>query len=102
MSEKSEFIYRIQPTRADMLSQGPTAAEEDLVGQHYEYLKGLLEKGQLILAGRTLNTDPTSFGIVIFRAESETAARQVMESDPAVSGGVMRAELFRYRVALIE
>jgi uncharacterized protein YciI len=102
MSEIGEFLYRIQVTRDEMLTQGPTPREEDLVGQHFEFLKGLLERGQLVLAGRTQNTDPTSFGIVIFRADSKEAARQLMESDPAVAGGVMHAELFPYRVALIE
>jgi uncharacterized protein YciI len=85
-----------------MLSQGPTPDEEARVSEHFQYLKALLEGGQLILAGRTLNTDPLSFGIVILRAESDDAARQIMEKDPAVSNGVMHAELYPFRVALIE
>ena len=84
-----------------MLSQGSTAEEETILAQHFAYLKDLTEKGVLILAGRTLNTDESSFGIVIFTAASEEAARQIMENDPAVKKGVMRARLFPYRVALI-
>lgn len=52
------------------------------------------------MAGRTLNADETAFGIVVFRADSETSARQIMHDDPAVKLGVMHAELFPYRVAL--
>lgn len=102
MSQTIEYLYRIQPTRPEMLSQGPTEMEEIRVAEHFSYLKALLKDGQLILAGRTLNTDPSSFGIVVFRATSEDAARKIMDSDPAVSSGVMQAELFPYRVALIE
>lgn len=102
MSSISQFVCRILPTRSAMLTDGATPEEDELVSQHFEYLKRLMQQGVVILAGRTLNTDPTSFGIVIFNAESEESARVVMENDPAVSGGVFRAELFPYRVALID
>lgn len=102
MSQTTEFIYRIQPTRPEMLSEGPTKVEQARVEEHFKYLEALLEDGILILAGRTVNTDPSAFGIVVFRAESDQAARQIMQSDPAVSSSVMRAELFPYRVALID
>ena len=53
------------------------------------------------MAGRTLNNDETAFGIVVFRAPSEAEALETMQSDPAVAAGVMRAELFPYRIALL-
>ena len=96
----SDYVYTIQPTRVEMLSGGPTPEEERIVGAHYRYLKTLTDQGIVILAGRTLNTDASSFGIVIFRADSEEAAQEIVANDPAVKGGVMRAELFPYRVAL--
>jgi uncharacterized protein YciI len=83
-----------------MLSSGATDEEERLVGEHFEYLKGLTERGIVLLAGRTLNTDPSSFGIVIFRAADEAEARSIFESDPAVRAGVFRGEVFQYAVAL--
>ncbi len=95
-----EFLYRIRPSRADMLATGPTAAEAAIVDQHFQYLKELADRGVVSLAGRTLNTDSTSHGIVVFRAESETDARRIMEDDPAVKIGVMLAELFPFRTAL--
>lgn len=101
MSSISQFLYRIQPTRPAMLTDGATPEEAEIVSRHFARLQSLMEQGIVILAGRTLNTDPSSFGIVVFNAESEAAARAIMESDPAVSEGVMRAELFPYRVALI-
>ena len=85
-----------------MLSEGPTPEEERIVGDHYSYLKKLTDQDVVILAGRTLNTDESGFGIIIFRADSEEAARRIVADDPAVRGGVMRAELYPYRIALME
>ena len=99
MSEPQQFIYRVQPTRPAMLTEGPTPDEAEVVEQHAAYVSELTKQGVVQLAGRTLNADPSAFGIVIFRADSEPAARSIMERDPAVKHGVMRAELFPYRIA---
>ncbi len=96
-----QYLYRIQPARPAMLAEGPTPEEAAIVGEHFAYLKGLTERGVVILAGRTLNTDESSFGVIVFNAASEDEARAIVEGDPAVRGGVMRAALFPYRVALI-
>jgi uncharacterized protein YciI len=94
------YIYRIQPTRLEMLSSGPTDREAAVVAQHFEYLKGLTTAGQVLMAGRTLTTDERTFGVVVFTAGSEAAAGEVVAGDPAVRHGVMRAELLPFRVAL--
>ena len=96
-----QYLYRIQPTRPTMLTEGPTAEEATIVSEHFDYLKGLTERGIVILAGRTLNTDESSFGIVIFNAETEDEAQAIVRDDPAVRGGVMAATTFPYRIALI-
>ena len=41
-----------------------------------------------------------TFGLVIFEAIDETAARAFMNSDPAVMEKIMTAELHPYMVAL--
>lgn len=97
----NQYLYRIQPTRATMLSEGATPEEDAIVSEHFTYLQNLNEQGIVLLAGRTLNTDSTSFGIIIFEAENDDSARQLMENDPAVKQGVMKAELFPYRIALM-
>jgi len=83
-----------------MLTDGPTPEEAEIVSAHFAYLKQLTEKGVVVLAGRTLNTDASCFGIVILHADSEDAARKVMENDPAVQSQVMCAELFPFHTAL--
>jgi uncharacterized protein YciI len=60
-----------------------------------------MEQGIMLLAGRTENNDNTTFGLVIFKAESEKEAREIMHNDPAVKNRVMRAELYPYSIALL-
>jgi uncharacterized protein YciI len=96
-----QWLYKIQPVRPDMLHAGPTKKEQELISKHFSYLKDLTGKGVVILAGRTLNTDKTGFGIIIFQAETEEAARRIVNNDPAVTNKVMKAELYPYSVALL-
>lgn len=95
------YLYKIQPTRLEMLAAGPTPEEAEIVSQHFAYLRDLTEKGVVIMAGRTLNTDESSFGIVIFKADSKAAAQAIVDNDPAVKNRVMQAELYPYRIALM-
>ena len=98
---KPQFIYVFKPTRLGMLTDGATPEEGDTVSRHFAYLQGLTEKGVMILMGRTQNNDETTFGIVVFEAEDEVVARQIMENDPAVMGGVMTTTLYPYKIALM-
>ncbi|MBZ0304270.1 MAG: YciI family protein [Anaerolineae bacterium] len=102
MADLQQWLYRIQPVRPEMLTEGPTPEEAGITEQHFDYLNDLIGKGILILAGRTQNTGYSSFGIIIFKAENEVAAREIMLSDPAVRLRQFRAELYPYRIALLE
>ena len=95
-----QFLYRIRPTRLGMLTDGPTDREASIVGEHFQYLKKLVSDGVVLMAGRTLNADEHSFGIAVFVATSEAEAAEIMQNDPAIKQGVMRAELFPFGVAL--
>jgi uncharacterized protein len=95
-----EFLYRLQLVRGDMLRTGPTDSEQAVVAEHFAYLQNLNAQGVIILVGRTLTTDENTMGLTVFRAESEDAARQIMNSDPAVKKGVMTATLYPFKVVL--
>ena len=95
-----QFAYRIQPTRIAMLADSATDVEAGVIARHFAYLSDLTARGQVLMAGRTLAAGDDTFGIVVFEAESEDAARRLMLDDPAVSQGVMRAALWPFRVAL--
>lgn len=94
-----EYLYRLQLTRPTMLADGPTPEERAAVGAHAAYLERLAGAGVVLLFGRTQTADAGTFGIVLLRTPTEAAARVVMVEDPAVVAGVMRAELFPFRIA---
>ena len=96
-----QYLYRLKLIPKLLDSSNWTDVENKIVEEHFDQLKSLLGEGKLVLAGRTLNADSTGFGIVILEVESEEEARKLMNSDPAVREGIMTAELFPYRVALI-
>ncbi|MGB9236793.1 MAG: YciI family protein [Terriglobales bacterium] len=95
-----EFLYKLQLARGDMLRSGPTEQEAAAVAEHFAYLQDLTAKGVIILVGRTQTTDENTMGLAIFRAESEAAARQIMNGDPVVKKGVMTATLYPFKVVL--
>ena len=100
MAAMPQYLYRIQPTRPAMLSEGPTEQDSTIVAEHFGYLQQLAAAGQVLMAGRTTTADEHSFGLVVFTAASDDAAHALMSADPAVRQGVMRAELFPFRIAL--
>jgi uncharacterized protein YciI len=91
-----EFIYLIHPYRHEFYEQ-PTPDEEAAMAEHYEYLQQAGTQGILILAGASLDE---SFGLVVFRARDESAARAFMLNDPSVRCNVMMAELHPVRISL--
>ncbi len=99
MKPTTQYIYRLQPARVGMVTGDPTEHEIRIIGEHVAYLEQLLADGTLIMAGRSLNNDECTFGIVILIADSEQSALSVMQQDPAVSQGIMTGELFPFHVA---
>ncbi|HPF71048.1 MAG TPA: YciI family protein [Candidatus Krumholzibacteria bacterium] len=95
-----QYMYVLKPVRPGMLAEGPTPAEERIVGEHFAHLQALVARGVVHLAARTLTTGPETMGICILTAADEAAARGYVQSDPAVAENVMTAELFPCRVAL--
>ncbi len=91
------YLYRIQPTRTEMLTDGGTKEENATIQAHFEYLQALHQAGVASFVGRTLTTDADTFGLVVFDAADETIAQSIMEKDPAVKTGVMQATLFPFR-----
>lgn len=95
-----QFIYvlRLVPRLHD--DKAWTENDKAAVEKHFNRFKEAVKSGRLILAGRTLEAGDTTFGIAIFEAADENAAREFMNQDPAVVAGVMTAELHPFGVAL--
>jgi uncharacterized protein YciI len=96
--EKLQFLYQLKLMPSLIDQDSWTDKENSIVQRHFEVLQNLQEEGKLLLAGRTLNTDP--IGIVILEVDTEEEAILLMNNDPAVKEGLMEAQLFPYRVAL--
>ncbi len=83
-----------------------TAADNTMAGEHFAYLTDLAKRGVVILGGRTQENDArgwlaqNTLGLVIFEAPDRAAAEAVAKADPAVRGGLMRAEVRSYVVAV--
>ena len=95
------FLYTLRPTRPAMLTDGPTAEEMELAGRHWAYSTELLARGALVFAGRTMTGDADTFAIVAIRAPSAEAAREIVEGDPAVAGGMFAARLYPFQPMLM-
>lgn len=81
------------------MAANPTPEERREVGAHFAYLQDAVRKGQAVFVGRT--TDDFPLGIAVFEAETLEAAKEFMIRDPAVVAGVMLAEIFPFRIALM-
>jgi uncharacterized protein len=95
-----QFIYvlRLVPRLYSDLAW--TKEDNAALARHFARFKHAIQTGELILAGRTQESGDKTFGIAIFEAAHEDAARKFMESDPAVVAGLMTAELHPFAVAL--
>lgn len=101
MPEGDQYIYVLHAARPEMFTTGLTAEEIEIQSLHSAYVSRLSEERVVLLYGRTMTTDADTFGIVIFKAETEAAAQSVMENDPGVKYGLQRAKLYPYKVAFM-
>jgi uncharacterized protein YciI len=99
-AKPKQFIYVLRLVPRLHSDAAWTKEDEMVIGRHLTRFRHAIEKGELILAGRTKEPGDKTFGIAIFEAADEAAARAFMESDPAVVAGLMTAELHPFAVAL--
>jgi uncharacterized protein YciI len=95
-----QYVYVLQVAPRFQNEVSWTDTENAVVARHFERLAKAAKSGRVIIAGRTTEPLDKTFGLVIFEAESESAAREFMQSDPAVMAGLMIATLHPYAVAL--
>ena len=100
MSNHLYFLYTIRPTRRELVTEGPTDRESEVLTRHFNHLSELAARGVVEIAGRTDTNDEQTFGIVIYRADSEEEALRIMQSDPAVMEGLMITELYPFRLSI--
>jgi uncharacterized protein YciI len=95
-----QFIYVLHLVPRLHADTSWTDEDKKVLQRHFVRFQEAIKAGKLILAGRTSESGDKTFGIAIFEAKDEAAARKFMEEDPAVAGGLMTAELHPFSVAL--
>lgn len=99
--EKSkQFIYVLRLVPRLHADANWTSEDKAVLQRHFVRFQEAIKAGKLILAGRTSESGDKTFGIAVFQAKDEAAARKFMEEDPAVAGDLMTAELHPFTVAL--
>src|SRR5215813_3691660 len=93
------YIYVLRLAAKFQDEHAWTKEDHAVAQRHFERLKAAADHGPVILAGRTEEAADKTFGLVIFEAPDEKAARVFMENDPAVKSGLMTAELHPYLIA---
>ena len=100
-AEKPEqFIYVLSLVPRLYSDSNWTKEDKTVLERHLARFQEATKSGQLIVAGRTKEPGDKTFGIAIFEAPDEAAARAFMQADPALAGGLMTAELHPFAVAL--
>ena len=100
VAKPKQFIYVLHLVPRLHEDKNWTKEDKAALDRHFNRFKESTQSGQLILAGRTQEPGDKTFGIAIFMAADEAAARKFMEDDPAVVAGLMTAELHPFAVAL--
>ncbi|ARI75983.1 YciI family protein [Halobacillus mangrovi] len=95
-----EYLYRLTLIKRLLKEENWTKADEKIVTDHFHHLKSWTEEGKVVMAGRTTNEDASQFGIVIFYATNAQEAEHMMNEDPAIKKGIMKGELFPFKIAL--
>jgi uncharacterized protein len=98
--KSKQFIYVLHLVPRLYDDKAWTEEDKAAVDRHLANFKAATHSGELILAGRTRESGDKTFGIAIFEAADEAAARKFMEADPAVAAGVMIADLHPFAVVL--
>jgi uncharacterized protein len=98
--QPKQFIYVLHLVPRLYDDKNWTQDDIAALDRHFNRFKEAIQSGRLILAGRTQEPGDKTFGIAIFVAADEAAARKFMEEDPAVVAGLMTAELHPFAVVL--
>ena len=96
------FIYILHLLPPYKVKSNWTDEANKIMGEHWNYLVNLHEKGVMKLVGRTDYEveHPDIMGIAVFEAASPENANDIMQNDPCVKKGVMTARLHPFSLAL--
>ncbi len=90
-----QFIYKLRVLP-------PYSDENTFVSEQIQYIEQLTEKGVVLFSGKIPLpvSNNNSYGIVVFNASDEEAAREIMNNDPAIKMKIMSGELYPFSISL--
>ena len=92
------WLVLLRPVRAEMPFE-PTEEESRIVSEHSAYLMQLRAEGRLLLAGPSpVPGDP--LGVVIYDQDDRAEVEAIVAADPAITSGVMSAEIRPLRISV--
>ncbi len=97
MSETQQYFVRLVGTREGW-PDNMTPDEEAIMEQHLHYLKSLVARGKVLMAGPVFEG---RFGLVVLNVASVEEARSLMDHEPSVTGGVHTYALSAMRTSLV-
>ncbi|MCX6832410.1 MAG: YciI family protein [candidate division Zixibacteria bacterium] len=97
MDKKQHYFVRLLGKRPGW-PEDMTPEEEEIMGEHFEYLKKLVAEKRVVVAGPVWK--PT-FGLMILRVDSEDEAREIMKHEPSVSKGLHDYEMQEMILSLL-
>ena len=89
MTQPKHFFVRLLGTRPNWPND-MTPAEEKIMSDHFDYLKALVAKKKVLVAGPCF--DPV-FGLLILQVESDSEAVAIMKEEPSNKTGLMTYQM---------
>jgi len=97
MPPTKQFFARLIPPRP-AFDRDMKPEEEKAMGEHFIYLKNLIAKKRVLMAGPCF--EPL-FGMAILNVASREEAEEIMKNDPSVKAAVNKFELQEMRLSLL-
>jgi uncharacterized protein YndB with AHSA1/START domain/uncharacterized protein YciI len=97
MNQSEQYFVQLLGTR-DGWPDNMTPEEEKVMSEHFYYLKDLIKRKKVYLAGPVF--DPV-FGLIILSVDSKEEAKTIMDNEPSVKAGVHTYEMHPMRASLL-
>ncbi len=92
-----QFMLKFEPANRVLSMQDVSEADRQILAEHGNYLKTLMEQGTLLFGGQAL--DPNGlWGFAIIHAADADAAAAVLGSDPGVKAHFFKGEVIPFRL----
>jgi len=97
VKQSKQYFVRILGTRAGW-PDNMTPDEEKVMTEHYYYLKDLVKRRKVYMAGPVFDA---KFGLIVLSVDSEREAKEIMDNEPSVKAGVHTYKMSAMRVSLL-